>query len=79
MNSPIGKFNWVNVKGAIVSGLFMAVLAILANIVSAQSIYVLDLRELLNIGAVAGITAIVSLMKNFLTDENGKLAGVQIK
>lgn len=74
--STIGKFSWTDFKGALVSGIIMALLAMCIYIMQIGNIFEIDTQNLINIGVMAGITSIVSLLKSTLTNDNGKFAGV---
>lgn len=65
----IGVISWINVKSALVYGLLAVLMAIIAN----KSIFGLDWRVLVDT-AVMGV--LVSFVKNFLTTNDGKFAGV---
>ena len=76
----IGMFTWTDFKGAIVSGLLTAVLTMGVYIVQIGNIFEINVHNLVNIGAMAGITSIVSLLKSSLTNQNGKFLGtVEVK
>jgi len=68
--------NGASFKSALVSAILLAVLAILAYIIGLGDLWKIDLRTLVNIGGIALATGIVSLIKNFLTSNNGSFLGI---
>lgn len=68
--------SWGNVKSAIISALVMAVLGMAGYVIGVGDIFSLDFHKLANIGALAGLTVIVSLVKNWLTTDEGKFVGL---
>ena len=70
------NLTWVNVKGAIVSGVLMAILAMAVYIISTGDIFKIDYHDLANAGVLAGLTAVVSLIKSLLTTDSGNFLGV---
>jgi len=76
MNSKLFTFNFANVKSAIISGVLMALFAMCTYIVSVGNIFTMDYAQLANIGAIAGVTSIVSLLKSMLTTSDGKFVGM---
>lgn len=76
----IYNISWVEVKGALVSGILMAILVVLIQMIQVGNIFSLDWKSLLNVGIFAFITSIVSFLKSFLTNKTGKFIGkIQVK
>lgn len=75
MNSKFLTINFVNIKGALVSGVLMALFMMLIAIKATGSIYNLDYKALVDVGAMALTTSFISLLKSFFTDETGTFAG----
>lgn len=67
---------WSNIKGALISGLLMALLGILSYVIDAKSIFSVNIETLANIGAIAFLTSLVSAIKSLLTNDNGDFVGV---
>lgn len=76
--SSMLTLSWINIKSALVSGVITTVLGIAGYIIGVGDIFKLDTHTLLNVGALAGLTTIVSIIKSFLTTETGSVAGVQV-
>lgn len=68
--------NWTNIKGAIVSAVITAVLAIAGYIIGVGDIFSIDVHALVNVGALSVLTALVSVIKSLLTTQSGDFAGV---
>lgn len=73
---------WSNVKSALVYGLLVLAtsfaLALVQNILSAGSIFGLDWKHIVDTSVIATLPigiAGLSLLKNFLTDAQGKFLG----
>lgn len=80
MKTDFLMVSWTDVKSALVSALVLSLLAILSYIVQEGSIFDLDFKTLINIGVMAGLVSIVSLLKSFFTTNNGNFLGaVNIK
>lgn len=77
--SKLFTVNWLEVKSAIVSGVIMALVVVITEVLVAGNIWVLDLKALLNTGIIAFLTIFVSFLKSLLTTSNGTIAGVKIK
>lgn len=69
----------LNLKSALVSGVIMGVLAMATYIVGLGDVFKIDVHSLVNVGALAVLTAVVSLIKSYLTTSDGAFLGVQIK
>ena len=82
-NNNMSKFfNWnlKDVVSALMSSLLMALIAVLGYVMQVGDIFGINLRTLTNIGVMAGLTGIVSLLKTLLTTSEGNfLGGVSIK
>lgn len=68
--------NWTAIKSALISGLLMAVLGVCAYIIQVGDIFNISLKVATNIGVMAFLTSIISVVKNFLTTDGGKFAGL---
>ncbi len=62
-------------KSALVSGVLAAVLAGAGYFLQVGDIFAIDVRTLVNVVALAGLTAVVSLIKSLATTEEGKFVG----
>ena len=67
-----------NLKSALVSGVITGVLGVAGYIIGVGDIFKLDVHTLVNVGALAALTTIVSLVKSFLTTPAGNFAGVVV-
>jgi hypothetical protein len=67
--------SWINVKSALVSALITAVLAIAGYIIGVGNIFEIDVHAMANVGALSALTAIVSIVKSFLTTSSGNFVG----
>lgn len=72
MKNGILTLTWGSIKGAIVSGLLTALLAVGVYIQGNGDIFSLDIKTIANIASLAAITSIVSIIKAFLTTDEGK-------
>lgn len=80
MSNGIFTLDWVNIKSALVSGLIMAVLAMIGYVIGIGDIFKIDVHAIVNIGVLAGLGVVQSLVKNLLTTNDGKFVGkVEIK
>jgi hypothetical protein len=77
------SLNWTNIKSALVYGVLMVAvtfsLVALALVIGHGSIFGVDWRNVVDKGAIAAlgvIVTMVSLLKNFLTDNEGKFLGM---
>jgi hypothetical protein len=74
------KVTWSNIKSALVSGVITGVLAIAGYIIGLGDVFAIDIHSLVNVGALAVLTTVVSLVKSWLTTDAGKFVGaVEIK
>lgn len=72
--------NITNIKSAFVSAFLTAVLALAMYVLGVGDVFKLDIHALVNVGALSALTAIVSLIKSFLTTSAGNFVGaVQVK
>ena len=72
----MGTLNWNNIKGAFISALLTAKLAVLIYVTSLKDIFEFDPHQAVNIGAMSLMTGIVSLLKSLLTSDSGKFLGM---
>ncbi len=78
--SKLFKINTEDVKSALVSAVFMSLIAVLLYVKELGSIWAIDLKEMANVGVMAGIVYLISIGKNFLTNSEGKFVGaIKIK
>ena len=70
------SINLVEVQSAIIYGLMTALGAVLAYIVGIGDIFKIDPRSVINIATISFSITIISLIKNFLTDSEGKFVGL---
>jgi hypothetical protein len=68
--------NLASFKSALVSAVLMGVLATALYVINIGDVWQIDLKALTNVGVMAFLTGIVSLIKNLLTDNGGTFAGV---
>lgn len=72
--------NWVNVKSALVSVVLAVILATAGYVIGLGDVFKIETHALVNVAVMAGLVGIVSLIKSYLTDSNGKFVGTtQIK
>lgn len=76
MNTKFFKVSWADVWSALVSGLIMALIVIITNILAIGDIFKLDWAVLINAGVIAFLTSIVSFLKSLLTTDSGKFIGL---
>lgn len=65
-----------NIKSALVSAFVTALLGMAGYVIGLNDVYNINIHSLVNIGVLSLLTAIVSLLKNFLTSNNGEFLGV---
>ena len=70
------NLSWENIKSALVSALIMAVIGMISYILQVGDIFKIDIKTLINIGVMAGLTAGVSLIKSLFTTKAGNFVGV---
>jgi len=73
------RINWLDVKSALVSGVIMALVVVISEILVVGDIFSLDWMLLANTAVIAFLTVIVSFLKSLLTTKEGMIAGVKIK
>ena len=76
MNAGIFTLNLASFKSALISAVLMAVIAIAGYVIGLGDLWKIDLHSLTNIGVMALLTGIVSLIKNYLTSNSGTFAGI---
>lgn len=80
MKNGIFTLDWASIKSALISTLLMAILAMVMYIIGLGDIWSIDAKAITNIGVMAFLTGIVSLVKSFLSTDGGKFMGsVDIK
>lgn len=74
------QLSWANIKGALISAIITAVLAIAGYIIGVGDIFNIDVHALVNVGALSALTALVSVIKSLLTTQSGDFVGaVKVK
>jgi len=76
MKNGIFKLSLVNVKSALVYGLLWGLLAMLLNMQMAGSVFNLNWKDVVDSGIMAMIAAVISLLKNLFTTDEGKFVGL---
>lgn len=72
--------DWTKIKSALVSAIITAILAIAGYILGVGDVFNLDLHALVNVASLSALTALVSLIKSFLTTPQGNFVGaVEVK
>lgn len=79
INSGLFKLNWIDVKSALVSGVITGILAIAGYIIGVGDVFAIDVHAMVNVGALALLTSVVSIIKSLLTTSTGTVASVQVK
>lgn len=69
------QITWTNVKSALVSAFITAILAGAGYVVGVGDIFKIDVHALVNVVSLASLTALVSIIKSFLTTDSGKFVG----
>lgn len=69
----------ITIKSALVSGALMAVLGVAVYIIDKGDVFALNSHAIINVGVMAFLTSVVSLVKAGLTSPQGTVAGVQVK
>lgn len=72
----MGNLSKENIYSAIVYAVLMALVSMGIYIVGIGDIYKIETHALINSGILAFVTGIISLLKNLLTDSNGKFLGM---
>lgn len=68
-------FNLEILKSALVSTVLMAVLAMAMYVLNLGDVFKIEVHSLVNVGVMALLTGVVSLIKSLLTDSEGKFVG----
>lgn len=71
--------NWEDFRSSLITILFTSLVVMGLDIIAVGDINKVNYNAVINTGIIAGITGIVSLLKSFLTNSQGKLAGIKIK
>lgn len=74
-----GSLTWINIKSAFVYFILSAFIAMIAYVIGLGDIFKIDWHMLINVGSMAGFTAVVSILKNFITTKSGTALGIQVK
>lgn len=64
-----------NVKSALVSAFLTACLALAGYVIGVGDIFKIDVHAFANVGALSLLTAVVSIIKSFLTTPSGNFVG----
>lgn len=75
MSSGFLQLDWANVKSAIVYGILTALLSMALYAVSVGDVFALNSHALTNAGVFGGLSVLISLFKNLLTDNGGNFLG----
>lgn len=75
MNTGIFTLNWESFKSALVSAVIMTVIAVAGYVIGLGDLWKIEFHAIINIGVMAFLTGLVSLIKNFLTSDSGTFAG----
>ena len=70
------KLSKENIKSALVYGLLSGILAIFMYALEVGDLFKLDWKALVNAGVFAFMIAMVSVIKNLLTSDEGKFLGI---
>ena len=74
--NKIFTISWQDLGDAIAIGIIFGLMAVGGYVLNNGDLFTLDVHTLFNTFGLAVIGSIVGLLKNFLTDENGKFAGL---
>lgn len=74
-NKNMFTLDWVSIKRALVQGVLTGIVAGVAFILKAGSIFGLDLKSLTDVVVLAGLATLPALLTSLLTTEEGKVAG----
>jgi len=75
MANGILTLDFTAVKSALVSTVLMAILTMSGYVIGLGDVSKIDGHTLLNLGVMSLLTGLVSLIKNFLTTNDGKFLG----
>lgn len=70
------QITFTNVKSALVTAFLTAILALAGYVLGVGDIFKIDVHAFINVGALSLLTAIVSIIKSFLTTPDGNFVGV---
>jgi len=72
-------FTITNIKSALLSTMLMAIVGMAVYVIGLGDVFLIELKPLVNVGAIALLTGIVSVIKSLLTSyDTGKAVGVQV-
>jgi len=72
-------FTITNIKSALLSTVLMAIVGMAVYVIGLGDVFLIELKPLVNVGAIALLTGIVSVIKSLLTSyDTGKAVGVQV-
>lgn len=71
--------NLISIKSALVSTVLMAILTVATYIISIGNIFNINWYTMVNLGAMSLLAGLVSLIKQYLTNSDGKAVGIQVK
>jgi len=74
--SNIFNISLTNLKSAIVFAILTAVMAMIVYVIGLGDIFQIESRTIANIGAMALLNGVLSLLKSFLTTNTGEFLGV---
>ena len=75
MGTGLFKLSWADVKSALVSAFIVAFFAAAAYVVGVGDLFAINIHTLVNVTTLAGLTAVVSLIKSLLTTTSGNFVG----
>jgi len=71
--------NITSLKSALFSVCIAIVLALAGYVIGLGDVFKIDWHAFVNVGVMAGLVGIVSLIKSWMTNSEGKALGVQVK
>lgn len=74
--SNIFSISLTNIKSAVVFSLLTAFVAMIVYVIGLGDLFKVDLHTIANIGGLAFLNGILSLLKSFLTTADGEFLGV---
>ncbi len=72
----IFSLSWTNFKSAFVFAVLTAFVAVIVYILGLGDVFKIDGHTITNIGVMALLNGVLSLLKSFLTTDTGKFLGV---
>lgn len=72
----LNNMNFEMLKSALVSAVLMALVQVAGYIIGIGNIFAIDWKVMANMGVIALLTGLVSVVKNLLTTDNGNFAGI---